>query len=270
MSDGFDAAAKRAAGEEKLGLSRGLTRRRVVQGAAWSVPVIAIAAPVPAFAGASQGSLTLDGTGCKLPGNSNSSYKGYAFNLNAKNTTALKKCILITSVTLNSQDLGSVTVLNLAGSGANACVPLGNPICLAPGETLNELALLTTNAANSSNGILEVTYKEAVGSGSSTCSCTGAQYGPALKASTTINGAPPINGSSCTAFTRQQKRNCLAVATPPPAWQASTAYAVGDTVRLTGGEILTATVAGTSGTTEPAPPGQGNSVVDGQVTWEQA
>src|SRR6478609_437452 len=69
MSDRFDAAAKRAAGQEKLGLSRGLTRRRVVQGAAWSVPAIAIAAPIPAFA-ASQGFLKFTGENCKLPGNS--------------------------------------------------------------------------------------------------------------------------------------------------------------------------------------------------------
>ena len=54
----------------------GISRRRVTQGVAWAVPAIAIAAPVPAFAGASQGILTLEGTGCKLPGNSNDHLQG--------------------------------------------------------------------------------------------------------------------------------------------------------------------------------------------------
>ena len=66
----------------------GVSRRTVTKAMAWAVPAIAIAAPVPAFAGASQGILRLEGTGCKLPGNSNDIYKGYAFNLTATNTTA--------------------------------------------------------------------------------------------------------------------------------------------------------------------------------------
>lgn len=56
---------------------------------------------------------------------------------------------------------------------------------------------------------------------------------------------------------------------PPPAWQAETAYVVGDQVTLSGGEVLEATADGTSGTTEPAPPGVGNTVTDGTVTWQQ-
>lgn len=56
-------------------------------------------------------------------------------------------------------------------------------------------------------------------------------------------------------------------ATPPPAWAADTAYAVDDRVTLTGGEVLKATVAGTSGSTEPVAPAVGATVVDGSVTW---
>lgn len=56
----------------------------------------------------------------------------------------------------------------------------------------------------------------------------------------------------------------------PPLWTASTAYSVGDQVTLTGGAVLQATVAGTSGTTEPtAPASVGGTVVDGGVTWER-
>ena len=46
------------------------------------------------------------------------------------------------------------------------------------------------------------------------------------------------------------------------AWAASTAYVVGDRVSTASGAILTASVAGTSGTVEPTGPG-----VDGTVTW---
>ena len=53
-----------------------------------------------------------------------------------------------------------------------------------------------------------------------------------------------------------------------PAWAAETDYEVGEEVSLTGGEILEATVAGTSGTTEPtAPATVGGTVTDGDVEW---
>lgn len=53
------------------------------------------------------------------------------------------------------------------------------------------------------------------------------------------------------------------------AWAATTAYALDDYVELSSGEALKATVAGTSGAAEPTPPGYGETVVDGGVTWEQ-
>lgn len=53
-------------------------------------------------------------------------------------------------------------------------------------------------------------------------------------------------------------------------WAISTAYALGEYVELSGGEVLKATVAGTSdGVTEPTAPTYGNTVVDGTVTWER-
>lgn len=54
-------------------------------------------------------------------------------------------------------------------------------------------------------------------------------------------------------------------------WAISTVTAVGDHVELSAdGPVLRATVAGTTdATTEPLPPGYGNTVVDGTVTWEQ-
>lgn len=62
-------------------VQQGLSRRRLVQGAAWAVPVVMVASAAPALA-ASQGIVTIDGAkSCKLPGSSfGSDFKfGYYF-----------------------------------------------------------------------------------------------------------------------------------------------------------------------------------------------
>lgn len=59
--------------------------------------------------------------------------------------------------------------------------------------------------------------------------------------------------------------------TPPPAWQASTAYTVGQTISppSANGHIYECTVAGTSGTTPPSTwPTDGSTFTDGTVTWQ--
>lgn len=54
------------------------------------------------------------------------------------------------------------------------------------------------------------------------------------------------------------------------AWVASTAYAVGDLVRLASGEFLEVTVAGTSGATIPTVPAAvGGTVTDGTAAWKR-
>lgn len=58
----------------------GLTRRRVVQGAAWTVPVIAVSAAAPAFATSPVKPRFEDLEVCKLPGKSNDAADfGYLF-----------------------------------------------------------------------------------------------------------------------------------------------------------------------------------------------
>jgi hypothetical protein len=52
-------------------------------------------------------------------------------------------------------------------------------------------------------------------------------------------------------------------------WAGTTAYALGDYVDLSGGEVLVATVAGTSGAGEPTAPAYGATVVDATVTWQR-
>ena len=56
----------------------------------------------------------------------------------------------------------------------------------------------------------------------------------------------------------------------PSAWVQTTDYTLGAYVRLTGGAILQATVAGKSVTgAEPTAPAIGGAVTDGTVTWRR-
>jgi flagellar hook protein FlgE len=58
--------------------------------------------------------------------------------------------------------------------------------------------------------------------------------------------------------------------TPPPAWQASTAYNVGQIISpsASNGHFYECTVAGTSGNAPPTWPTDGSTVTDGTVTWQ--
>jgi len=53
----------------------------------------------------------------------------------------------------------------------------------------------------------------------------------------------------------------------PSDWVTATAYDVGDYARLTGGEIVECTTAGTSGASEPTAPAVGGTVTDGTAVW---
>lgn len=50
---------------------KGISRRTVTKAMAWSVPAIAIAAPVPAMAASGSGPVLVPGPACKIPGNTN-------------------------------------------------------------------------------------------------------------------------------------------------------------------------------------------------------
>lgn len=58
---------------------------------------------------------------------------------------------------------------------------------------------------------------------------------------------------------------CLTI--PAATWAGSTAYTLGQTVALVGGEALKVTTAGTSGGSEPVAPLLDDTVTDGSVTW---
>jgi len=57
----------------------------------------------------------------------------------------------------------------------------------------------------------------------------------------------------------------------PSAWAQTTEYDAGDRVRLAGGQLLEATVGGTSvtGSAPTAPGSVGGTVNDGTVTWKR-
>jgi hypothetical protein len=221
---------------------------------AWAVPVIAVSAAVPAYA-ASQINISFSGQGCKLPGNSNPTYKGYAFLLSISNSSTVPVTIDIISITLGGASLGTTALVNLPPS-PNPGTLRPDPFTLAIGESLPAAALVTTGAPNSQNNTLVVQFT--------------INGGVVQTKTVTVPSVQPINGASCTAFNAAQKLILAGVlGSGVPAWQPNTVYALGDIVALTGG-FVSATVGGTSGTTQPALPAPGGSVVDGSVTWTRA
>jgi hypothetical protein len=167
----------------------GVSRRTVAKAMAWSVPAVALAVPAPAYA-ASQGIVQLTGTGCKLPGNSQAIYKGYALKASASNTTNQPVTVTLVSATLNGSDLGAMTLVNLDG-----CTTLGNPFTIPANTSYPNLVILTADAPNSQNGTLVLNYTIAGQSGTQ-------------QATVNATGLGPIQGS-CTAFTEAQAQ-CIA------------------------------------------------------------
>jgi len=229
---------------------KGVSRRTVTKAMAWAVPVIAVSTAVPAYA-ASQIFFNFSGLGCKLPGNSNNIFKGYAFAFTITNDSTVPITIRIIDITLNDEDLGATGLVDLDATPATFDA---NPFTLDPGEDVENAALITQNAANSSNGTLTITYT--------------VNDGVETTVSATVNAAPPINGASCTAFDETEKDKLAELGEVAPAWAPGTAYEEGDQVTLSTGEILAATNAGTSGATEPVAPGAvGGTVNDNGIIW---
>ena len=174
-------------------LSAGVSRRTVTKAMAWAVPAVAVAATVPFVAASACNDfnpenpcpITLGGTGCKLPGNSNATFKGYAFRVTIANPTGASISVNVTSASLDGSSLGTVFVVNLT-NGAG----LSNPFTV-PAHTTYTAALLTANAPNSSNGLLSITYT--------------VNGGTPITVHATIPSVNPINGASCTAFNSTEK-----------------------------------------------------------------
>jgi hypothetical protein len=165
----------------------GISRRTVTKAMAWAVPVVAVAAPVPAFAGASQGTVTLTGEACKLPGNSSAPYdtNGAVYLFRVTNTTVNPGSVTFAKPSRSGSNNTNVvfSIVRISGSGT-CCTLLGDAITVAPNS--NDLfALVTGGWDNSSNGTLTLPY--AVG---------GVNQTPAT---TTPNSLEPVTpgGANC-------------------------------------------------------------------------
>lgn len=168
---------------------RRITRRTVTKAMAWAVPVIAVAAPVPAYAASGPPVLVASGAACKLPGNSGGLFKGYALGFSARNPYNDPIVVTIIDVILNNQNLGNTEIVNL-----NGCVKLGANSIIINGLSLyDSLVLLTRDNVSSQAGTLTVTYKVA-----------GAPVG-IVTVTKSVGTVPPIVGGSCNTFTDLEK-----------------------------------------------------------------
>jgi hypothetical protein len=172
----------------------GLSRRTVVKAAAWSVPIIALGSNAPAMAASPIFELT--GDACKLPGNSQSVYKGYAFGVNATNPYGCPITITITSLTLDGQDLGQVLIVQTTPTCTSGAV---NTLTIPAGTTLTDLVVLTENAPNSQQGVVTASYTIA-----GACVPGGTET-----SSGTATAAPPIQGSTCADSFTQAQIDCV-------------------------------------------------------------
>ncbi|GLI27198.1 hypothetical protein ARHIZOSPH14_14400 [Agromyces rhizosphaerae] len=169
---------------------KGISRRTVTKAMAWSVPAVAVAASVPAYA-ASPGIITLDGRACKLPGRSNDTYKGYAFGIIVTNPYNVPITVTITNIELGGSTLAPFTIVNLDG-----CTLVGTSGVVPAMTTLDNLVVLTSDAADSANDILSANYTITGGPGGSE------------EISAAVPVTPPVNGASCDDFTTAEK-DCL-------------------------------------------------------------
>lgn len=155
-----------------------ISRRTLAVGAAWSVPVIAMASAAPAMAG-SPGFIEFTGQGCKTPGNGTDVYKGYVFGLEVKNTLNVSVIIDVTDLKLDGNDLGDFVLVR-----ADNCASLDDPFTIPPNTTW-KVALFTKNQPNSQNGQVVATYNYTPNGG---VPVTGAQ------AQTKVNSLNPWTG----------------------------------------------------------------------------
>jgi hypothetical protein len=110
MAENMDATGS---GEQQE--KRGMSRRTVLAGAAWSVPVIAVATAAPAMAASPPVIVDFDGLACKHPGASGTpgdpggaEFKTYHFDLTVENTTLTDVTVDITSFTVNGVTAGTI------------------------------------------------------------------------------------------------------------------------------------------------------------------
>lgn len=179
------------------GAPKTISRRRVVAGAAWSVPAVMVASAAPAVA-ASPGPLTFSGRACKLPGNSSDLYKGYVFELESDNPTGPPgdTVIQIRNVAVNTAATGfSVDVKTVANECGCTCpgADTDEQFCVSD-DTMDTRVLIYTAAeptGTSVNAEMTLEYRML------DCACTEIQGWTSL--SSGVRATPPATpgGGSC-------------------------------------------------------------------------
>ena len=178
------------------GAPKNISRRRVVAGAAWSVPAVVIASAAPAMA--ASGPLSFSGRACKLPGNSSDLYKGYVFELESDNPggNPLDTVIQIRNVAVNGQSTDFAVDVKTT---ANECG------CTCPGVDANQQFCVKDNTENTR--VLIYTAAEPTGTSVNAemtlqyrmldCSCNEIQGWTSL--SSGLRSTPPATpgGGSC-------------------------------------------------------------------------
>lgn len=156
---------------------KGISRRTVAKAMAWSVPVVAVAAAVPAYAASGSPPIITTGTACKSPGSSCKTFdKGYQVPVTIQNPDPTKT-IWITAVTIGS--VGDCTNLTTAQS-----LP-ATPFSVSPGQTIN--VIFQANASNSANQACTFSFSVTWGHASDGSDLNH----PAIPVQVVIPGTPP-------------------------------------------------------------------------------
>ncbi|UIP57288.1 hypothetical protein DSM26151_01430 [Agromyces marinus] len=178
---------------------RGPTRRAVARGVAWSVPVLLMSAPVPAFAASIDAPVISIGGACKLPGASCSGVftKGYAFEVTVTNSTPdtiylynqPEYQIVVTDDSADIDLFFQAAVDSLTG------VVVGFPATLAPGESVT--VILNAGSNGNSGNVADIAGSITVPWGN-TPTPPDPNDPPPVVAHFTAPGTPPIQSSECT------------------------------------------------------------------------
>ncbi|TQN48757.1 hypothetical protein FHX52_1903 [Humibacillus xanthopallidus] len=186
------------------------SRRSVVKGAAWAVPAVAVAAAAPTVA-ASVGLLSLTGNACKLPGSSNSVYKGYVFELKGNNVLGPQPrdaVVVVESIAVSGLASAGQFIVQAPTQGVCSCGPTcggsdpNHTVCITDGS-LDQQILIYTEAGltgNSASGTVTITYR--VYDCNNTANC-GAAGDLITESKSFSGGSLPGNGQgSCTIMPR--------------------------------------------------------------------
>lgn len=169
------------AGRSRLG------RRTVVAGAAWAVPAVLVAQPVPAMALSGNPPNLVLKKACKLPGNScgDALKKSYKFNFDVTNTSA--HTIYICNVTFTATNTNVDPLVWYAPGGPGSCLTV-------PANTTTNINIFANS--NSSANLTFTTTMTVTWAHACPCANDPEPHAPVVK-TITVSGTSP-DCISCT------------------------------------------------------------------------